>query len=98
MGKQSRTPKAVARRATKEKGKAKANQVDKDTEGKKYDVCDALKKKSIKDAIFRAFDKRGVENVTLAQATKLAITCKKNTAFNAKHLAWYKSKYAKETR
>jgi len=50
-------------------------------------------RKSITQAIFAIFDKKGVEKVTYEESYKVAKSIKPTTKFNKYHYAWYKNAY-----
>jgi hypothetical protein len=60
---------------------------------KKGTKSGSYKRGSLTAAIYALFDKKGVDNVGLDEALKLALSVKSDSKFNKYHLAWYKNAY-----
>jgi hypothetical protein len=53
----------------------------------------SYKRGSLTAAMYALFDSKGVDNVDLDGALKLALSVKSDSKFNKYHLAWYKNAY-----
>jgi len=60
---------------------------------KKGTKSGSYKRGSLTVAIYALFEKKGVDNVGLDEALKLALSIKSDSKFNKYHLAWYKNAY-----
>ncbi len=53
------------------------------------------KQGSLKEAIYKLFDRKGVAKVTYKEVENLAKRVKPDTKFNKAHFAWYRGDYQK---
>ena len=53
------------------------------------------KQGSLKEAIYKLFDRKGVEKVSYQEVEKLAKKVKPDTKFNKYHFSWYRNNYKK---
>lgn len=60
---------------------------------KKGTKSGSYKRGSLTAAMYALFDEKGVDNVGLDEALKLALSVKSDSKFNKYHLAWYKNAY-----
>ena len=73
----------------KSKSKSSSPKRKKSTKKKTY------KQGSLKEAIYKLFDRKGVTKVTYKEVENLAKRVKPDTKFNKAHFAWYRGDYKK---
>ena len=65
------------------------------TKRKKTTKKKTYKRGSLKQEIYKLFDRKGVAKVTYKEVESLAKRVKPDTKFNKAHFAWYRGDYKK---
>ncbi len=65
------------------------------TKSKKSTKKKVYKQGSLKEAIYKLFDRKGIAKVTYKEVENLAKRVKPDTKFNKAHFSWYRNHYRK---
>ncbi len=65
------------------------------SKSKKSTKKKVYKQGSLKEAIYKLFDRKGVAKVTYKEVENLAKKVKPDTKFNNAHFSWYRNDYRK---
>jgi hypothetical protein len=75
--------------------KSKPKSKSPSTKSKKSVQKKTYKRGSLKEAIYKLFDRKGVSKVSYQEVEKLAKSIKPDTKFNNYHFSWYRNNYKK---